>query len=60
MNTQTDSSTLVMSDTHFWQKFMIKLTGEDLGKQNYSKLLFQVHKLFKISFLTLQVTKYWT
>ena len=52
VNTETDSSTLVMSDTSFLAKSRIKLTGEDLGKQNYSKLLFQVHKLFKISFVT--------
>ena len=38
VNTQTDSSSLVMSDGSFVAKSQDK-TGQDLGKQNYSKLV---------------------
>ena len=39
MNSQTDSSTLIMSDSSFMAKSQDQ-TGQDLGKQNYSKLVF--------------------
>ena len=39
VNTQTDGSTLVMSDSSFVAKSQDQ-TGQDLGKQNYSKLVF--------------------